>query len=273
MMNKQQKNESDNKIANYNQEKEGSSCENLYGEEEDEDDLLKEESETNKSSFFSFTKDIQENDEGSNYNNEYTDSIKSKTIIKGDKTLHSDTIKDSFELYKERMQQKKSKGNEEEEESEESEDYINPFDLYLNSNISFTNYFHILKNGDFIFNKINNTYFIFVKRMPFKKNYFIFIKYCSKDDFNRSQSLKKEIIDLFLQKLKGEGEDANIKKEFFKYIKEKVKREQIKIINEKYIKEYSFNKKIKMYYLNYFNKKLTFEIVININWKLKEFID
>ena len=171
------------------------------------------------------------------------------------------------------MQQKKSKGNEEEEESEESEDYINPFDLYLNSNISFTNYFHILKNGDFIFNKINNTYFIFVKRMPFKKNYFIFIKYCSKDDFNKSKSLKKEIIDLFLQKLKGEGEDANIKKEFFKYIKEKVKREQIKIINEKYIKEYSFNKKIKMYYLNYFNKKLTFEIVININWKLKEFID
>ena len=109
--------------------------------------------------------------------------------------------------------------------------------------------------------------------MPFKKNYFIFIKYCSKDDFNKSKSLKKEIIDLFLQKLKGEGEDANIKKEFFKYIKEKVKREQIKIINEKYIKEYSFNKKIKMYYLNYFNKKLTFEIVININWKLKEFID
>ena len=160
-MNKQRKNESDNKIANYNQEKEGSSCEYLYGEEEDEDDLLKEESETNKSSFFSFTKDIQENDEGSNYNNEYTDSIKSKTIIKGDKTLHSDTIKDSIELYKERMQQKKSKGNEEEEESEESEDYINPFDLYLNSNISFTNYFHILKNGDFIFNKINNTYFIF----------------------------------------------------------------------------------------------------------------
>ena len=37
--------------------------------------------------------------------------------------------------------------------------------------------------------------------------------------------------------------------------------------------EYTFNRKLKVYYMNYLDKKATFEISFNINWRLFDFLD
>ena len=105
--------------------------------------------------------------------------------------------------------------------------------------------------------------------MPLKKHNFIFIK----NNLNKENEFNKEINDLFIKKLENNKEDKNTKREFHKYIREKLSKGKIIIINEKDIKEYTLFKKVKMHYLNYFNKKRTIEIIININWKLKEFVD
>jgi hypothetical protein len=39
------------------------------------------------------------------------------------------------------------------------------------------------------------------------------------------------------------------------------------------MKDYTFNKKVKVHYLNYFDKKITIEIPVNINWKLIDFVN
>ena len=272
-----------------NQEKDESSFENLFGEEEDEDDLLKDETETNKSSIDNnnnVIKDKKENEENNNNNkddnNKETSDIK-RTISKNveEKSIESDIIKDSIELYKERIREKESKKNiensDENEEGEEIEDEENeeseevskkPYDLYCNSKISFTNFFHELNVGDIIYDIKQNIYLNFIEKMPLKKHNFLFIK----DNITKANELKKEINDLFIKKLENK-EDENTKREFCKYIKEKLDKSEIIMINEKDIKEYTLFKKVKIHYLNYFNKKRTFEIIININWKLNEFVD
>jgi hypothetical protein len=67
--------------------------------------------------------------------------------------------------------------------------------------------------------------------------------------------------------------NKKIKHKYIKFIKEKIDKKEIILIKDNFANEYSFNKRIKIYYLNYMSKKRVFWLQININWEIKDFID
>ena len=284
------KNTNSNIVENSLQNNENeSSFEIMNGEEEDEDDLLKSESETNKSS----NKCITINNEKNRLNIEEI-NVKEKIDEKNNdiNNNNNDNIKqdgddDLDAMLKSLMEDKNSQPNneekkndnsneEEDEEGEEDDDseteqQINPYQLYLDSNISISNYLSTLKEGDYIYGIKTKIFYVFLKQMPYKKSEYIFIKNQSNEE-NIRQKLLKDINDVAQENLESETFNKAIKANFYLFIKKLSEKEEIILIKENDCSNFTFNRKIKIHYLNYLNKKYCFEIFININWKLKNFV-
>ena len=282
MIKEQQKNEV-NIINNENNE---SSFENMNGEEEDEDDLLKSESETNKSTNKSLKKDKGEenpknNEELITSNNKNINNI-SNNIQNLIKSLREDNLKKSEELKESKIEmQRRASGRpierktdeeeseideleNEDEEGEESED-SDPYEIYLESETMYKNIFDNLESGDCIYGIKSNIFYIYLYSVPFKKNNYIFIKALQPD-------LKEKILNLE-KIINNDANSRENKRKIYKIIREKIKSEEIILINKNNMKDYTFNKKVKVHYLNYFDKKITVEIPVNINCKLIDFVN
>ena len=310
MIKEQEKNEMKT-INNDNNEENiiESSFEYLDGEEEDEDDLLKSESDTNKSSNKNATKDnlalideiitsdknknINDNIKNNiNNNNKNTDesSTKNIPIVPNINKSYSDVIDlnksnitdktDKIIPEKKSSNNKVSKGEEEEEEEEEEgeedeeneeiEDNINPYDLYMDSKIKFSDYLNKLKEGEYIYGKETKIYYILLKK-SFRKNVFMFIK-DQPDEKNKRDKLIKVINDILIDNNNSKEVNKAIKKKFFTFIQKKVEKEEIILIEKKNLNKYTINRKVQIYYINYLKMKQSFYLQININWKLKDFL-
>ena len=341
-----------NKINNSNI-KEDLSSEILSGEEEDEDDLLKSESESNNSFKSIHGLDLFKKESNNNLNsmpmnlnqkhylicpipplpkeplfpnknplldskplvsnkNENIDEKNDnksinyiKDLLKDDKGKkeHSSHNSSSSYITHKSVRVKFSSHSDDEEEVEETneleeEEYdeeeeenqsesINPYNKYINSEIKFKNFLSHLEKGDYIYEKNTNKYYINLGLLYEIKDTYLYIsseiekkkrkeeilsiineKYIikSNNDINDINDIKNKILDVinqpdFLVPLKeGENETKN----------------EILIIdsnNKSNYNHYSNYKKIKVYYLNYLNKKYYLNIVININWKLKDFLN
>ena len=284
MIKEQQKNEV-NIINNENNE---SSFENMDGEEEDEDDLLKSESETNKSTNKSLKKDKGEENPKNNEelitsnNKNINNNNISNNIQNLIKSLREDNLKKSEELKESKIEmQRRASGRpierktdeeeseideleNEDEEGEESED-SDPYEIYLESETMYKNIFDNLESGDCIYGIKSNIFYIYLYSVPFKKNNYIFIKALQPD-------LKEKILNLE-KIINNDANSRENKRKIYKIIREKIKSEEIILINKNNMKDYTFNKKVKVHYLNYFDKKITVEIPVNINCKLIDFVN
>ena len=298
MLKEQEKNE----VNGFNNDEE-SSIENISGEEEDEDDLLKSESETNKSSnknininkdtnssknieiLTSQNKNIDNNNINNN-NNNFEASIRSSNnsyLRKNDEQKESRNILDrrrvsgpgNFKKEKEEKNDEtelededKLEEDEEDIELEDSEDSVKPYDMYLDSDISYNNILDNIKKGYYIYGVKSKIYYVFLIQMPYNKNKYLFIK------AQPNEEEKINNLNDIINKITNENIDkSEIKQKLYKFIREKVKDKEIIIVNRKNINEYTFNRKLKVYYLNYLDKKITFEISFNINWRLFDFIN
>ena len=273
-----------------------SSFENMNGEEEDEDDLLKSESETNKSSYIkntitnkkSFNEEIKENNNEKNININKNNSSNLSDKFAENILESKIKLKDSVDLIEsiktEKTQEKGEKKQKSEEESEENfedeeeeesdlktEESINPYELYLNSKLSITTNLSNLREGNYIYGKKTKMYYIFLSQKPLAKKYYLFCK-----DQKDKDGVIKKIMDInkFYKENVNSGENKKmIKAKYYSYIKELAKKDELTLILASTLNEYTFKKNIKIHYLNYLYKKYTFEIPININWKLNEFIN
>ena len=300
MIKEQEKNEMKT-INNDNNEENiiESSFEYLGGEEEDEDDLLKSESDTNKSSNKNGTKDNIAlidaiitsdknniiNDNINNNNSKNNDELSTKNNINAPNNynqydevidLNKSNITDATPEKKSSNNESKEEEDEEEEgedeEGEEIEDNINPYDLYKDSKIKFSNYLNKLKEGEYLYGIETKIYYIFLKKMPFRKNVFMFIK-DQLDEKNKRDKLNKVINDIALDNINSKEVNKAIKKKFFTFIQKKVEKEEIILIKMKNLNKFTINRKVQIYYINYLKTKQSFYLQININWKLKDFLN
>lgn len=312
MIEEQEKNDIDdnneNNIINNNENE--SSYEILNGGEEDEDDLLKSETETNKSANEEISKknkndivkqleelDKKELELAMKLREVKKESDDNNNNISG---MRINILKDTFtnigfreessdDKKEEKNDDKKKESKEgetvEEEEEEEEEENDNdtdefgdttetkkdPYESYLNSQTSFTNYFSHLKEGDYIYGLKTKIFYLYFTKLPPKRNISLFIK-AQNDEEIKVMEILKNINDRFQQGTQSKEMERTNKKNLFNYIRDKVKREEIILIQRNSINDFTFNKKIRIHYLNYLKKKHTFEIPININWKLRQFI-
>ena len=335
---KEKKNENENKvniiIQDNNKNENNLSMENLYGEEEDEDDLLKSETESNYSYkslhgiidvnqksipfknpipniiYDKDTLEINNNNILNNIsNNEKKDENEEKNKENNENKGHiSEDLFSSLESREPerrrltRRRISRDKISSEEEESEELEDdededdddededneseSINPYNKYINSEIVYKNFMDNMIKGNYIYEKNKNKYYIYLNQLYGKKGIYLCINY----EFNNKIKKDKIYHIIYDKYLIKKNEDKQIKDnniiinnilndinnpEFLTSIKEeenKIKNEVI-IINKDNYKNFSNNKKIKIYYINYLNIKYTLNLLININWKLNQFLD
>jgi len=315
---------------------------NLYGEEEDEDDLLKSDSESN-TSFKSFrqmeAKDLlydltkKNNDKNENNdnndNNDKNDKIEHKNSDENntkndDNILRKSSVNlvDSLELER-RIREERRRRNtgpprraskpkdiskdkdrefeeeedededEEEEEDEKSEEItdsddednesesINPYQKYANSRITQSPSLPLLNKRDVLYDKKSKEYYIFMGCINENSRHI----YINHNVLKRKR--KDEIFNVIEQKYIGKNFiNGSIYSELFDSInqpdflvslekqeKEKETPNEILIIPENRRNEFSVFKKIKIHYLNYLNTKFTFTVLININIKLKDFVN
>lgn len=324
----------DNQIIEIQKEN-NSSFENISGEEEDEDDLLKSDNESNTScksiraisdqnnkinikqeplrllpvlqekkyikleekNLETIEKEIdnkQENIEKNNDIDKELDSITIKDSLsekenKENKSNSSDTSNNTYQRMRirdaSRIKEKKYKmeyddesdddDNEEDDESEESEsESINPYNEYKKSKTSHKNLIHNLKKGDYLFDKNSKKYYLCLTKF---NDHYIIVNYEIENKKKKHDIFKKiinetekscirnheEFINELIEEINQPIYLASSKKE-----ENLLKNEIIMIDQYDYNNNYSTSKKIKMYYINYLNKKYSFNIFININWKI-----
>ena len=166
------------------------------------------------------------------------------------------------------------------EENEERSESINPYNKYKNCLISYKSYLQIINIRDILYEKKSKKYYIFLGEFYKKKGNYLLI------NLNISNKKRKnEIINIIFEKYMDEDKDNDfiINKlnevinlpDFLIPIKkgEKETKNEVIIINESEKKNFSYYKNIKIYYLNYLNIKYSLTIMININWKLKNFFN
>ena len=169
--------------------------------------------------------------------------------------------------------------NEEDDESEESEsESINPYNEYKKSKTSYKSLIYYLKKTDYLFKKNSKKYYIYITRFydhhiivnyeieNKKKKHDIFKKIID-ETIKRCLKNHEEFINELIEEINQPIYLASIKKE-----ENLLKNEIIMLDNDDYNNNYSTTKKIKMYYLNYLNKKYSFNIFININWKINNLL-
>ena len=301
MIEEQEKNdrEDNNENNNINNNENESSYEILNGEEEDEDDLLKSETESNKSSNNEFKKQmikrIEELDKRelefklremeANNNNNTGMRINILKDTYSNIGFRSESIDDKKEEDKKKTS-KEEENEEEDEEEEEGGEVVDddsdrfgdttetkkdPYESYLNSQTSITDYFKDLKEDDYLYGLKTKIFYLYFDKLPPKKNIPLFIK-SQKDEIIKERELSiklKDINDRFKQRTQSKEMKRTNKKNLFNFIRDK----EIILIPKISKNDFTFNRKIRIHYLNYLNKKHAFEIEININWKLKQFIN
>ena len=199
-----EKNEIENNIENnlINNDNE-SSFEILNGEEEDEDDLLKSESETNKSSNKEIDKEMNKPiiEELKQNDNQIMNEKQQINVNNTNKEINPALLKDSIDSMFEEINDKRSKSSdsnnekslknekdeskeEESDEEEEEEDdafgdtveSVNLYELYLDSQTNISNKFQNFNEGDYIYGIKKNSYYLYLQKLPFKQKIFLFIK-------------------------------------------------------------------------------------------------
>ena len=303
-----EKNENDLIPKEYENE---SSFEILDGEEEDEDDLLKSEIEINKSSDIEIKPEIKEkinsidipiinntNNENAlenKINNGNAENKEDKKSDKNKKNESNNSEDTSIRLAKERIAKNKEDNeienpfddktaewdeiedsqkkedneeddDEDDEEEEESDESINIKEKYLDSSTVYDNYSRLLKEGYYLYEIKTNVYYTYIMRLSYIKKAYLLAKVQSKNE-GLNDELKKDIKEIL-----NKGNEEIIKEELAKFIKLQIKLDNIKLLIKANIKEFSIYTKIKIFYLNYLNNKISFEISININWKMIELI-
>ena len=209
MLKEQEKNEINS--LNNNEE---SSFENISGEEEDEDDLLKSESETNKSSnknikinkdnnssknieiLTSKNKNINNNNSINNNDNNINNNIFEASIHSSNNSYlrKSEDMNEQINSRDRRRRNtgppnlkkdKEEKNNETENEDEDEEDVeledseesiLKPYEMYKDSDISYKNILDKIKKGFYIYGIKSKIYYVFLNQMPYNKNKYLFIK-------------------------------------------------------------------------------------------------
>ena len=332
--NENKKEENNNKENNENKIIDDESLENLFGEEEDEDDLLKDKTNSSCKTIdkIYFPKDnninnnniielfnipapkiikesdIENKENNDNKNNENEENeIKSKenkenneineskkdsfmnTISSSTKSIHRPRVRVlTREISRRRNNNTDSlydsdKDEEEEEEEEEEESIsINPYVKYTNSKIKYNNNLDKLTQNCAIYEKKTNKYYLFLVNKLAKRKKKICINY---EYINKKNSTKivKIIKNKYMDKSFNEEEDKKIINEINnvlnrpEYLESTIKEENnikvtLSFMTKENMKYFSFYKKIKIYYLNYLNKKLSLNIYININWNLNDFV-
>ena len=250
MLKEQEKNE----INSLNNGEE-SSIEHISGEEEDEDDLLKSESETNKSSnknininkeinssknieiLASQNKNIDVNINEKTNNNIFEASIRSSNnsyLRKSEEPINRDRRRASGppELKKDKEEKNdetelddedKLEEDEEDIEMEDSEESIlNLRAMYEDSDISYKSILDKIKKGFYVYGIKSKIYYIFLTQPPFNKNKYLFIK---------SQPNEEEKINSYnniINSIISPKYDKNkIKENLYKFFREKVKDREI----------------------------------------------
>ena len=185
-----------------------------------------------------------------------------------------------YESRKERAKEKEEKDGETESEEEDkqddeedngdedSEDSVKPYEIYLDSDISYKNIFAGLTKGNYIYGIKSKKYYSFLDVMPYNNNTYLFMK-----DQADEEEKRKNLNDIINKLIDEKIDKKIIKQKLYKFIRKKAKAEEIIVVKRKNMDEYTFNQKIRMHYLNYLDKKTTFEIQVNINWKLLDFIN
>ncbi len=297
MLKEQEKNE----INSLNNGEE-SSIEHISGEEEDEDDLLKSESETNKSSnknininkeinssknieiLASQNKNIDDNIKEKTNNNIFEASIRSSNnsyLRKSEEPINRDRRRRASgppELKKDKEEKNDETELDDEDKLEEDEEDIEMEDsqesilnlraMYEDSDISYKSILDKIKKGFYVYGIKSKIYYIFLTQPPFNKNKYLFIK-SQPNEEEKINSYNNIINSIISQKY----DKSKIKENLYKFFREKVKDGEIILIDRKNMNEYTFNRKLKVYYMNYLDKKATFEISFNINWRLFDFLD
>ena len=350
------KNRENGNIDNINNEiknnkfKEELSFENLSGEEEDEDDLLKSESESNNS--FKSIHGINElkneqnliilNPNNINHTNKkiqeksqileiepctISDKKEKSLISNKDEKIENKKTNNSKDVIKDAKENKEkssdsssssnkprilerrndtyyshsdddneeeSKTNELEEEFDDDEEdeendseSINPYNKYSNSERKLKNYIYYLEKGNYIYEKNTNKYYIYLGSLYQFKDTYLYInneieKKKRKDEILsiiNEQYIIKSYSDINdINSIKNKILDSINQPDFLITIKEGEKESKNEIIifdsiNKSIFQQYSFYKNVKIYYLNYLNKKFCLNVPININWKIKDFFN
>jgi hypothetical protein len=321
--------ETENDKNNDNQKEKNSSFENISGEEEDEDDLLKSDSISNNSckSFRGYiddklimkknnkedvpilgilltrklkelknkeTTDNNNNNKNDNNNNNKEEKSSNNSSEKEAKRNEDDTKKDTlfdFSLKEEEEDEKDKEDDEDDENDDEDDDKdeiedeevesesasISPYIKYKNSEVIFKNFFYHLDIDNVVYEKKSNKYYIYMGKLYGIDNKYLFInfevvykvnccniinnikkKYIKKTTNN--DRIVKEIINQILNEINIRDNLVSEKKE------ENGSKLEIIVLNNSDNNILSTTKKIKIYYLNYLNKKYSFYVLININW-------
>ena len=294
---------------------------NLYGEEEDEDDLLKSDTESN-TSFKSIRQmeakdvldDLPKKNDDKNDNNDNNEHFENKSLDENNKKNDDNMLNrygvnliDSLELerrdrirnasrryipkekepdFEEEEDEDEDEEEEEDEKSEEIEESdddnesesINPYQKYANSRITHSAFLPLLNKRDVLYDKTNNKYYIYMGCL--NKNSYLYINH---DVLKKKR--KDEIFNVIEQKYIGKNfDDESIFTNIFDSInqpdflvplekEEKDSKNEIIIMSEEGKNQFSVFKTIKIHYLNYLNTKFTFTVLININIKLKDFVN
>ena len=326
MERKTEKNNLKNESIN-NAIEETSSLENFSGEEEDEDDLLKNDTENDGSNYSeeiyinpyknndinntenqnnqnSSKKEIDLDSENKNKNDNKKELIHlSEDFSEDNKTNKSKKSEKSEKSKKSEKSEKSEKSGKSEinlsnrneeyeemeegiEESDESEsESINPYSYYIKSNTKIKNIFDQIGYRKSLYEKGSNKFFFYLFNLFKREGIYLYanLEYTSGNK-------KRKLIENILKKkyFLNNNQESNIdldntlneiikeinKSEFLDLLKEddkNLKNEAI-IITKKNFHKYSVFIKAKIYYLNFLNKKYTFDLIVNINWTAKDFI-
>ena len=210
-------NENINKIINHNNNliDNNLSIQNFYGEEEDEDDLLKSDTESNNSfksihGIIDINKDpgpfsklndkipiIGKNDiknlndslnpineQNLEKKNEDEENKEKKDENNDNKSSLSDLFKslESKEIKKHKKvdtsdESEELEDEENEEEEENESDSINPYNKYINSELVYKNFLDKIIKGNYLYDKNKNKYYIYINCLYGKKGNYVCLNY------------------------------------------------------------------------------------------------
>ena len=302
-----------------NEIEETSSLENFSGEEEDEDDLLKNDTENNNSDSFIpeeiyispltinklntdidntqnlKNKNLSENiiniDNENKNNNDINNDNNNKTILVTSE--EADYLEENKTNKSKKSEKSLSNGDEEYEEEEEVEEAdesesesINPYMNYIKSSTKIKNIFDKMGDRKCLYEKETNKLFFYLFNLFKREGIYV----CANLQYISKNKRKNLIQNILIKKYYYNSiQDSNInldnvlneiikdinKTEFLDLLKkdEKDLKNEAIIITEKNFHKYSVNVKAKIYYLNYMSKKYTFNLIVNINWTPKDFVN
>ena len=251
---KSNKNDNNNNIGNNKEENNDKEKKENSSNNSSEKEAKRNEDDTKKDTLFSLSNKEEEEDEKDNDDDE------------DDENDDEDDDKDE---------------NEDEEVESESVS-LNPYIKYKNSEVMFKNIFYHLNIDNVVYEKKSNKYYIYMGKLYGIDNKYLFINFevvYKQNCYNIINNIKKKYIKKTTSNDRNVKEiinqilnEINISDNLFSEKKEENgSKLEIILLNNNDNNLLSTTKKIKIYYLNYLNKKYSFYVLININWTSQDF--